>query len=265
MGSATREALDAGRADVGGVSGRIELQTAEDLFSVAQTLGSSAQLRGPLGNAAAGASARSALARAVFAGQVSDAALELVVDAVERRWSSAADLTLGIEDLGIRVAAVSADSPEQIGRELFVVGEAVTSDSGLELALRSRLVDRSRKAALVDQLLGRDAAPQTVAIVRQLVLQPADRTIREGLRHASDLVADQAGESIAIVTSAVPLSDDQRDRLGRTLTAQYGRTYAVNVVVDPSILGGLRVRVGDDVIDGSVSSRLADARRRLAS
>jgi F-type H+-transporting ATPase subunit delta len=139
----------------------------------------------------------------------------------------------------------------------------VSSDAQLELALGSKLGSDEAKSALVTSLLGK-ASPQTVAIVRQLVLQPRGRRIGELLRNAASIVADQAGESIATVTSATPIGTAQLARLQKGLAASFGRDLAINLVVDPTIIGGLRVQVGDDVIDGTVARKLAELRLQMA-
>ncbi|GAA3296195.1 hypothetical protein GCM10020295_25320 [Streptomyces cinereospinus] len=70
---------------------------------------------------------------------------------------------------------------------------------------------------------------------------------------------------VAVVTSAVPLSDGQKQRLGAALAKLYGRRMHLNLDVDPAVLGGIRVQVGDEVINGSLADRIEDAGRRLAS
>ena len=77
------------------------------------------------------------------------------------------------------------------------------------------------------------------------------------------VIADVQAQAVATVRVARPLPDAEVDRLAAALTAQYGRPVHLNLLVDPSVLGGIRVEIGDDVIDGTVSSRLDDARRRL--
>ncbi|WP_260115259.1 FoF1 ATP synthase subunit delta [Ornithinimicrobium sp. INDO-MA30-4] len=69
----------------------------------------------------------------------------------------------------------------------------------------------------------------------------------------------------AIVTTAGALSETQLDRLEKALVAQYGKQVHMNVVIDPEVIGGLRVEIGDEIIEGTISSRLDDARRRLTS
>jgi len=104
----------------------------------------------------------------------------------------------------------------------------------------------------------------TAAIVRHLVQSPRGRRIGELLRSAADLVADANGRIVATVTSAAPLSAAHEKKLVQTLTARYERTPILNVVIDDRILGGLRVQVGDEVVDGTIASRLADLRLQLA-
>ena len=140
----------------------------------------------------------------------------------------------------------------------------MASDAELELALGSKLSPAASKVQIVDRLLAGNASPQTVAIVNHLVQQPRGRRIGELLRHAAGVVAEQRGFEIATVTTATPLSTAQLERLVRGLEAQYGRALRVNTIVDPAVLGGVRVQIGDDVIDGSVASRLSSLRQKLA-
>jgi F-type H+-transporting ATPase subunit delta len=78
------------------------------------------------------------------------------------------------------------------------------------------------------------------------------------------VVASQSGQTVATVHAAQPLPDAQVERLQNALSATYGTRIRINQVVDPAVLGGLRVQVGDDVIDGSIASRITDLRLQLA-
>lgn len=263
MGSATREALAGSRAALAEL-GRAELAVAEGLLAAGRVIGSSAQLRTALTDAEADATQKRALIERVFGEQLPAAAVSLVVTAASSRWSSGEDFLAGLEDLGYRIAADSAAKGVDIDAELFAFDRAVASDSELELALGSKLSAADAKTKVVDRLLGGKAAPQTVAIVRHLVQQPRGRRIGEALRHAASVVADQRGFDIATVTSAAPLSAEQLARLEQGLSAQSGRPIRFDTIVDPAVLGGVRVQIGDDVIDGSVASRLSSLRQKLA-
>ena len=99
----------------------------------------------------------------------------------------------------------------------------------------------------------------------RLVTAPRGRSLEAGLESLSKLAAERRDRMVAVVTSAVPLSDPQKQRLGAALAKLYGRPMHLNLDVDPGVLGGIRVQVGDEVINGSIADRLEDAGRRLAS
>ena len=147
---------------------------------------------------------------------------------------------------------------------MFDFSRAVSSDPELELAVGSKLGEPAGRVALVDALLAGKADPATVAIVRHLVQSPRGRRIGELLSHAADIVADADGSVVATVTSATEPTPAQLERLQATLAAQYGRSPRINLIIDPDLVGGLRVQLGGEVIDGSVATRLADLRLRLA-
>ncbi|MHA7987125.1 F0F1 ATP synthase subunit delta [Rathayibacter sp. CAU 1779] len=263
MGSATTGALGALRSTLAAQQG-VDRQTAEDLFSAARTAGSSVQLRSVLGDASADPTAKTALVRAIFGGKVTASAQSILEEAVAQRWSDPADLPGGLEELGIRALASTAHASDRVDAELFEVARAVSSDAQLELALRSKLGPVDAKVALVDRLLGDKSSNATHAIVRELVQRPAGRSIREALRWAAEIVADQAGATLATVITAAPLDGEQLERLRGSLSRRYGRDLVVNAVVQPSLIGGVRVQIGDDVIDSSISARLGDVRQKLA-
>ena len=263
MGSATREALTETRAALASL-GRPALPVAEDLLAAGRVIGSTSQLRTVLTDTEADVAQKRALVEAVFGRRISPEAASLLVSAASNRWSSASDFLSGIEELGIRLAAETAGDGVDIDAELFSFERTVASDSELELALGSKLGSPEAKAAVVDRLLGGVASPATLAIVRHLVQDPRGRRIGEMLRNAASIVADQRGFDVATVTTAVPLTADQLARLEQGLSAQAGRRIRFDTIVDPAVLGGVRVQIGDDVIDGSVASRLGALRQKLA-
>lgn len=262
MGSATREALQGARAALAEL-GRAELPVAEDLLGASRAIGDSSQFRSALLDAEVDETQKRALVAAVFGAKMSADALSLLQTVSISRWSSADDLLAGIEELGIRVAADSAPDTH-LDAELFAFERFVSSDSELELALGSKLSAGAHKTQIVDRLLSGKATPQTTAIVRHLVQQPRGRRIGELLRGAAAIVADQRGFAVANVVSAVPLTTEQLARLEQQLSATAGRPVRFDATVDPSVLGGVRVQMGDTVIDGSVAARLSSLRQKLA-
>jgi F-type H+-transporting ATPase subunit delta len=263
MGSATREAIAAANAALA-KQGTVDLATGEQLLAAALVVSGSHELRAALADDTAEQSNRRGIVDAVF-GQYTKAAQAILESLSTSRWSSADDLVAGIEELGIRALAASAPKNLSIDDELFEFGVAVTSDSELELALGSKLGGVDGKISLVDALLDGKASEQTIAILKALLAQPRGRRIAELIRYAATIVADEAGNGIATVTVASALDADQRTRLVTALSAQYGRDIRINEIVDPAVLGGMRVQVGSEVIDGTISNRIADLRLRLAS
>ncbi|MBW1637735.1 F0F1 ATP synthase subunit delta [Microbacterium resistens] len=261
MGSATTQALAASSQALTAATG-ITLDSAGELFSAARLIGESSPLSGALADPSASGEARAALVARVFGG-ASAPVQDVLRVAVGERWSSAADLVDGIEELAVRAAAIAAPDSDVEG-ELFSVSRLVAANPELELALGSRLGDGAAKGALVHKLLGNDVSAATGLIVASLVRQPRERRVRQLLSRAMRIVSAQRDRIVATVHTAAPLSDAQSARLADVLSRRYGRRVALNVVLDPSVVGGLRVQVADDVIDGSISARLADLRHRLA-
>jgi F-type H+-transporting ATPase subunit delta len=261
MGSATTHALATTTADLAAAKVG-DLTVARELFAAAREIADSAQLSGALSAWGAPGAARAQVARAVFAGY-SPVTVQLLTSAAAQRWSSLDDLISGIEELAIRSAALGAPTTDVEG-ELFQVARTVAANPELELALGSRLGDASAKGALIEKLLAGRASEATVLITAQLVQQPRERRVRALLNRALRLVADQRGKTVATVRVASVLDAPQQKRLADALSTRYGTDVTVNVVVDPQVLGGMRVEIGDDVIDGTVSSRINDLRQRLA-
>jgi F-type H+-transporting ATPase subunit delta len=262
VGSATTQALAATTAALN-ASSAVDLDTARELFAAARIVGGSSQLSGALADPAAAPAARSRVVADVFGATFGKTALSLLTTAVEQRWSSASQLVDGIEELAVRAAAIASPGVDVDG-ELFSTLRLVAENPEVELALGSRLGDDSAKGTLIETLLRGRASEATILIVSSLVQQPRERRVREMVSHAMDLVADQRGSIVATVVTATPLNAAQSERLSAVLTRRYGKKVGLNAVIDPSVVGGLRVQIADDVIDASVAARLSDLRQRLA-
>lgn len=267
MGSATREALSSARAGLAALKTDDGLRVGSQLFEASRVIGDSAQLRSFFADPSIESRDKSGVVDAVFPMLAADSR-SLLARIVTSAWSTPDDLLAGIEEVAIRAIAssvVASPGAPSIEGELFTFGSAVASDSELELAVGSKLGSAGSKSALVTALLGGKASEQTLAIVDHLVQQPRGRRIGELIRTAADTVADASDQIVATVVSATALSTAQQQRLVATLSATYERNVRLNLVVDESIIGGVRVQIGDDVIDGSVSRRISDLRLQLAS
>jgi F-type H+-transporting ATPase subunit delta len=264
MGSATREALRSSQAALGALDGAADLRAGVELLSAGRVIGHSKHLMSALGDPAAPAPAKRAVVERLFNRTLSGTAKALLTAIVENRWSNHNDLLAGIEELGIRVIASSVAANISVEKELFEFSRIVTSDAELELALGSKLGPIDSKLVLVDTLLRGKFSEQTIEIIKHLLQQPRGRRIGELFRIAGSIVADQAGFAVAIVTTANPIAITQLESLEKSLAHRYQRQLRINQIIDPTIVGGVRVQIGNDVIDGSISSRINDLRLQLA-
>ncbi len=262
MSSATAQARAATTAALDAVS-KVGLDDARELFAAARALADSSQLSGALSDRSAPTAARANLVADVFGRSVGATTIGLVQAAATQRWSSAAELIDGVEELAVR-AASRAQPHADVEGELFQFSRTVAGNSDLELALGSRLGDAAVKGDLIESLLRGRASDATTLIVSSLVQRPRGRRMRRLLIRAERIVAQERDRMVARVTTAAPLNFAQSVRLREALSRKYGRDVAINTIVDPALVGGVRVQIGDDVIDASVSSRLADPRQRLA-
>lgn len=266
---ASRQSLAAARETLGTLlrSGDTDLVALSDeLFAVTATLDRERGLRRALTDPARSGEDRAGLARAVFGDRVGGAAADVLVWAVRARWSAPRDLADAIELLAVEALVAAA---EQAGRldtvedELFRTGRIVAGHPELRAALADRSAPVEVRAALIEDLLGDRTTEETRRLVRQAVTAPRGRSFDRVLTEYGQVAADRRSRLVATVTATVPLTEEQRDRLRRVLARMYGHDVHLNVQVDPAVVGGVRVEIGDEVIDGTVADRLDEARRRL--
>jgi F-type H+-transporting ATPase subunit delta len=162
------------------------------------------------------------------------------------------------------VRAAEADGEaDAVEEQLFAVERLVADNPGLREALGEPAHSAGDKQQLLRGLLEGKAARGTIQLVEQSVAGTY-RTVGLAIEAYQRIAATERDRVVALVRVARPLSDAEADRLKAALTRQYSRQVDLNVLVDPSVLGGVRVEIGDDVIDGTVASRLDGARRKLA-
>jgi F-type H+-transporting ATPase subunit delta len=147
--------------------------------------------------------------------------------------------------------------------ELYAFGKALETQTRLREALTDPALPPENKKGLIRDVLGERANPHTVNALGFLVDQDRAREIGRIVEELAEIAAERRAHQVAEVQSAVPLDEGQRRRLADALSRATGRQVEVKVVVDPSVVGGLVAKVGDEVFDGSVRTRLQEARGRL--
>lgn len=239
----------------------------DELFAVAGVIARERTLRRYLSDPATSERRREQLADTVFGGKVSASTVDTVRQLVSSRWSSGRDLVDAVEALAREAVLAIAERDgaiEDVEDELFRFARLLAAEPRLRDLLADVTQPEGGRLALLDGLVSDKVQPATLQLLRQAVRLPRGRALDTLVEQLAELAAERRGRSVAHVTAAAPLSAEQERRLTEDLSRIYGRSIDVQVEVDPDLLGGLVIRVGDEVIDGSVAARLAEARQRLA-
>jgi F-type H+-transporting ATPase subunit delta len=270
-GVASRDALAEARRQLDRMIDRgraTDLSTmAEELVSVVGLLDREVGLRRALADPAAEPDRRAALLESVLGSRLGPRALEVLRPLVRARWSRPRDLTDALETLGQQAAlgvAERSGTLDEVEDELFRFSRILAAQPRLRLLLEDRAAPADRRVELLDRLIGRRVNATTRQLLDQAVRSPRGRTLERVVGELVELAAARRERYVAYVTASAPLTAEQEERLTATLARIYGRQISLRLAVDPELLGGLVVKVNDEVIDGSVASRLDDARSRLA-
>jgi len=275
MHASSRAAMEQSRealaAQTGGARSRTRgdalLTLADELFAVAHVLDGTLSLRRALSDASVRPEDRAGLARRLLSSKVGDSTLAVVEAVARQRWSRPLDLVEATETLATEAALDAADARGELADvedELFRFSRIVAGDDDLARILGNRSAPREGKSALLDRLLSGKVSPVTERLVRNSLTSSHVHSAENEIERLSTAAARRRGQSVAHVTSALPLTEAQEQRLIAMLERIYGRTMGLQVQVDPAVLGGLVIRVEDEVIDGSIAHRLEAAGRRLA-
>jgi F-type H+-transporting ATPase subunit delta len=174
-----------------------------------------------------------------------------------------ADAVRGYAEAMFSVAEAE-DALETVEDELFDFARLLEGQQDLRDALTDPGLPVERKKALLTDLLGERAGPHTLSLLGFVVEQGRARDLPAIVDQVASLAAERRRAAVAEVRTAIPLDDEHRRRLTEALEGATGKTLELKVVVDPSVIGGVVARVGDQVIDGSVRRRLELARERLS-
>ena len=236
---------------------------ASDMFAVVDALEASPTLRRAVTDPGTPESARGALVHGLLDGKVDKAVVDLVAEAATLRWAGGRTFAAALERQAVRGQLVAADRRgelEDTEDQLFRFARFVESDPELRNVLADRAIDRGRRQELVGELLRGRATDSTIVLAKRAVAA-RERTFAQTMEGYVTLAAAQKNRVVATVRVANSLTEDQRDRLVAALTNQIGRQVTIQEVIDPDILGGVRVELGDEVFEGTVSGRLEEARR----
>jgi F-type H+-transporting ATPase subunit delta len=240
----------------------------DELFAVTRLLVEQRSLRRLLADPSSPEEARTGLVDRLLGQQLAAPTLDVARGLVAARWSRPGDLVSAFEALARQALLAVAEkdgSLDNVEDELFRFGRVLDREPELGSLLAETARPADGRVALLDRLTEGKVSPVTAALLRQTVQLPRDRHLDVVSEELAELAAARRDRSVARVATPVALSPEQEQKLTDSLTRLYGRRMSLQIELDPSLLGGLVVQVGGEVIDGSVASKLAAARRSLPS
>ena len=250
-----------------GVSSADCTAISHDLFLVLASLNSSIGLRRAFTDPSRDLAAKSALISDLFGKSISSIAKSLLESAASLRWSSPVDVASAVEQLAIESEATAANADgnlDRIQEELFAFETLLGDNADLRSALAIANVEAHFKSELLAAVIGGKVAPSTLRLVTELVNALNGRNIELTLDLYIQTVAARRNRSIAVIRTRSALTAVQSEKLTALLTKQMGQPVQLNVEIDPSVLGGISIRFKDEMIDGTISTRVAEAGRALA-
>ena len=245
------------------------LKLAGELFALVDVLDHNGTLRRAVTDSSRDAAARQGIVNSVFDGKISSQAMAVLTNAVAQRWSEDSDLADALERAAVLAVIASAqsrggvDALDEVLNELLTFVRTVDSNAQALEALSDHQASKEAKKKLAVALGGPATTAEGVLLLERVGSNPRGLHAARAADEFAEIIVKRQNRYIARVTSAINLSQAQLERLGRALNAVYGRELKLDVSVDPAVLGGLRVQVGDEVIDGTVETRMSDLSRSI--
>ena len=241
---------------------------ASDLFTILTVLSNSIGVRRALTDNARDVSAKAELISNLFGKNIGSSAQDLLAKASSLRFSTPGELADAIEHLAVEAEAAAAEKNNELDKlesQLFDFTRVLVANPGLRQALNTSSDTDANKVALLESIVKSKYANSTVNLLRRVVLLRRGRNIDATLAAYFHYVSTRKNRLVAHVKTAVALTDAQQSKLITALSKQMGRDVHINIEIDSKVLGGISIRYADDVIDGTMVSRLAEAGRALVS
>lgn len=269
---ASRQALKSGEQQLAALVASTSgggLAVASELYAVSDALAESTALCRLLADPAYPTEAKDQVLQKLFGGKLSAGTVDFMRELVAERWSADADLPEVVEQLARDAALTAAANDghlDVVERELFELADVMQrGDAEAREFLANPEIDIAERVAVVDKLLGDQVDPVTLRLAERAVERMHGRSYVASLREAANSIAARKDRQVAQVTSAIALTQAQKQRLEHILERKYGYPIEVYVSIDPDIIGGLKIVVGPDVIDDTVPARLQMARAAMVA
>jgi F-type H+-transporting ATPase subunit delta len=240
----------------------------EEVLAVAALLAREPGLRRALADPSRDGSARADLLDSLLEDRTTSDTRDVLRLLVAGRWGGGSELRDAVELVGVQALLASADSAGElsdVGDELFRFGQIVDGSPELAMQLGTSTVPAGRRAELAHALLDGRAHRVTIRLVELALNGFGGRTFTWALERLVELVAARQERQLAFVTVAHGLTEAETERLAAALSRHYGTAIELRMQLDPTIVGGVLVRIGSDRYDATVLRRLMQARTALAA
>lgn len=241
-------------------------QVGAELFLVVDQLDRERALRVVIADTSLPPEARAGIVGDVFGGKVAEPTRKVLTSAVGKEWSNPRELREGLVNTGRRALLAAAEQQgqlERVERELFELSVLLEHEQELTQLLSDRTATSDQRRGLFSDVIYGHVSMFTEALALQVIGRPVKNPV-DDLTAVSGQVAELRGKTVARVTTAGELTESQEAGLAAKLESIYGTEIAIHSEVDPSLIGGAVVRVGDEVIDGSTRGKIARLRADLA-
>lgn len=240
-----------------------------ELFSVTNVLDRNIRLERALTDPSRPVEDKVALLNELVGDQVHEMTMKILTDLVGRRWSRVSDIANAVEDFGVDGMMYYADATDatlQVSIELAELHSALLNLPVIRSGLSSDRAPAEARIKLLYALVGnKDLNKVTMRLAEHAACNPRRRRYLSTIHWLINKFSRHMGESMVTVTTAAPLNPEQIDKLIAVYSKRLGRPVHINSNVDPTVIGGMRIEIGDEVTDNTVVAQLQQLQRRVTN
>ena len=238
-----------------------------ELFTITKVLDDSIQLERALTDPSRPVADKVAVLTELLGDNVHPMTMEIMTDLVSRHWSRARDIANAVEDFGVDAMMYYADATDatlQVSVELSELHSALLNLPVVRAKLYDYQATSEARVKLFHEVFsGKTLNKVTMRLAEHATCNLRRRRYLETIQWLINKFSRHMGESMVTVTTAPPLKKEQIERLVEVYSAKVGRQVHINSVVDPTVLGGMRIQVGDEVTDNTVVAQLQNLHRKV--
>ena len=238
-----------------------------ELFTITKVLDDSIQLERALTDPSRPVADKVAVLKELHGDNAHPMTMEIMTDMVSRRWSRARDIANAVEDFGVDAMMYYADATDatlQVSIELSELHSALLNLPVVRAKLYDYQATSEARVKLFREVFsGKTLNKVTMRLAEHATCNLRRRRYLETIQWLINKFSRHMGESMVTVTTATPLKKEQIKRLVEVYSAKVGRQVHINSVVDPPVLGGMRIQVGDEVTDNTVVAQLQHLQRTV--